>query len=71
MKKTFKVEVDCANCAQKVEDALNKLDIIEDAKINFMFSKLTVKADDISDELIETIRKEGKKVDADFDILDA
>lgn len=71
MKKTFKIEIDCANCAQKVEEALNKLDEVEEARINFMFGKMTIKADDINDELIQKIAKEGKKVDSDFEIKDA
>ena len=34
MKKTYKIEVDCANCAQKVEDAIKKIDGVKDAKVN-------------------------------------
>lgn len=68
MKKKYKVEVDCANCAQKIEEALNKLEGVNSAEINFMFGKLTIDADDINDELLQTILKEGKKVDSDFNL---
>ena len=60
MKKKYTIEIDCANCAQKVEDALNKMDGINSAKINFMFRKLTIEADEINDELITKIIEEGK-----------
>lgn len=69
MKKKYTIEIDCANCAQKVEDALNKIDGINSAKINFMFRKLTIEADEINDELITKIIEEGKKVDDDFELL--
>lgn len=69
MKKKFKVEVDCANCAQKVEDALNKLEGVNSAEINFMFGKLTLDADDINEELLQTILEEGKKVEPDFNLI--
>ena len=69
MKKKYTIEIDCANCAQKVEDALNKMDGINSAKINFMFRKLTIEADEINDELITKIIEEGKKVDDDFELL--
>ena len=36
MKKSFKIEVDCANCALKVEDAIRKVDGVIDVKVNFL-----------------------------------
>lgn len=71
MKKTFKIEVDCANCAQKVEDALNKMDGVDSAKINFMFGKLTLEAANIDDVLIQKVLQEGKRVDSDFELKNA
>ena len=50
MKKTYRVEVDCANCALKMEDALRTVPGISDAVINFMAQKLTVDIDDGLDE---------------------
>ena len=47
MKKTFKlVDLDCAHCAQKMEDAIKKLDGVQDASINFLAQKLTIEADE-------------------------
>ena len=41
MKKKFKCEVDCAVCAQKLEDALKKVDGVSDVKVNFLMQKMT------------------------------
>ena len=46
MKKKFKCEVDCANCAAKMEDAGKKVDGVKDLNINFMTQKFTLEADD-------------------------
>ncbi len=69
MKKKFKCEIDCANCAAKVEDAVKKIDGVNDAKVNFMTQKFTLDADDdrfdaILDEAIRT----GKKIEPDFEV---
>ena len=67
MKKKFKCEIDCANCAAKVEDAIKKLDGVEDAKINFMMQKLTLIADDDRfDEILDEAIKTGRKIGPDF-----
>nr|WP_298572823.1 cation transporter [uncultured Mogibacterium sp.] len=67
MKKKFKCEIDCANCAAKVEDAIKKLDGVEDAKINFMMQKLTLIADDDRfDEILDEAIKTGRKIEPDF-----
>ena len=42
MKKTYKIEVDCANCANKMEDAAKKTAGVKDATVNFMALKMTV-----------------------------
>lgn len=67
MKKKFKCEIDCANCAAKVEEAIKKLDGVEDAKINFMMQKFTLVADDDRfEEIIDEAIKIGKKIEPDF-----
>ena len=68
MKKTYKIEVDCANCAAKVEAAVGKLDGVNKATVNFLTQKLTVEADGDPDALLGQITKLGKKVDRDFRI---
>ena len=71
MKKTFKmVDVDCANCARKMQDAICKLDGVTDAAVNFLTQKLTIEADDARlDEIMVQARKCCKKVDPDCDII--
>lgn len=69
MKKKFKCEIDCANCAAKVEDAIKKLDGVEDAKVNFLVQKFTlVAADDKFDEILTTAIKTGKKIESEFEV---
>ena len=69
MKKKFKCEIDCANCAAKVEDAINKLDGVEEARVNLMAQKFTLVADDDRfDEILEAAIKAGKKIEPDFTV---
>lgn len=47
------VDLDCANCAAKMEDAIKKIDGVNDATVSFMMQKLTIDADDARfDEII-------------------
>ena len=46
MKKTYKIEVDCANCAAKMEDAANKTAGVKNATVNFMTLKMAVEFED-------------------------
>ena len=70
MKKKFAIEVDCANCAQKIEDAINKLEGVTAATVNFMQQKLTVEAPDSADfdALMKEVVKTCKKVEPDCEI---
>ena len=49
MKKTYKIEVDCANCANKMEQAVKKTPGVKDAVVNFMGQKLTVEFEEGAD----------------------
>ncbi len=69
MKKVFKIEVDCAVCAQKCEDAIKKVDGVTSCQINFMTQKMTLEADDI-DGVLKACLKAAKKVEPDFEIED-
>ena len=69
MKKTYKIEVDCANCAAKVETAVGKLDGVNKATVNFLTQKLTLEAEGDPDALLPRIVKLGKKMDGDFAII--
>ena len=70
MKKTYKIEVDCANCAAKMEDAAKKTQGVADAVVNYMTQKMTVVFEDSADiaAVMQEIVKKCKKVDSDFDI---
>ena len=66
MKKKFKCEVDCANCAAKLEDAIRKLDAVEDVNVNFLTQKLTLTAlDEKFDEVLQNVVKTAKKIEPD------
>lgn len=71
MRKSFKLdEIDCANCAQKLEDAISKLDGVEKASVNFMNQKLTLTADDDRfDEVLDRVVKLTADLEPDCEIL--
>lgn len=67
MQKKFKIEVDCANCAAKIETAAKKIDGVNNVNISFMAQKMLVDAaDDRFDAIVKEIAKVGKKVEPDF-----
>ena len=69
MKKKFKCEIDCANCAAKVEEAAKKIDGVKSVSINFMTQKMTLEADDDRfDEILEQVVRTGRKVEPDFSV---
>ncbi|MDO4265115.1 MAG: cation transporter [Eubacteriales bacterium] len=71
MKKKFELEdLDCANCAAKMEAAIKKIDGVNDAVMSFMAQKLTIDADDDRfDEIMQEVVKVCKKVEPDMTIL--
>ena len=71
MKKRFKlVDLDCANCAAKMEDAIKKVDGVKDATVSFVMQKMTVEADDARfDDIMEEIVKVCKMVEPDCEIV--
>lgn len=71
MKKKFKLEdLDCANCAAKMEEAIKKIDGVNDATMSFMTQKLTVDADDDRfDAIMDEIVAVCAKVEPDMKIL--
>lgn len=70
MKKTYQIEVDCANCAQKMEDAANKVDGVAKATISFMTQKMKVEFNEGAE--IEAVMSEVlsacKRVESDCEI---
>lgn len=71
MKKKFDlIDLDCANCAQKMEDAIKKLDGVHDASVSFMTQKMTIDAeDDRFDGIMKQVVKVCKKVEPDCQIV--
>jgi copper chaperone CopZ len=71
MKKKFKLEdLDCANCAAKMEEAIKKLDGINDASVSFMTQKMMVDAeDDRFDDVMQEVVKVCQKVEPDCRII--
>lgn len=71
MKKHFKLrDLDCANCAAKMEDAIRKLPGVNSATVSFMTQKLTLDADDARfDEILQEAVKICKKVEPDCTIV--
>ncbi|MCM1177392.1 MAG: cation transporter [Bacteroidales bacterium] len=71
MDKTFRIEVDCANCANLVEEAAKKINGIKDVSVSFMTQRMKVNFEDGCD--VETamaeVRKTAKKIEPDFVIL--
>ena len=67
MKKKFKLtDLECANCAAKMEDAIKKLDGVNDASVSFMMQKMTIDADDARfDEIMKEVVEVCKKVEPD------
>ena len=71
MKKKFKMQdLDCANCAAKMEAGIKKIDGVVDATVSFMTQKLTIEAEDERfEEIMEEVQKVCAKVEPDCEIL--
>ncbi|MCI9583712.1 cation transporter [Otoolea muris] len=67
MKKKFKLtDLDCANCAAKMENAIRKIEGVSDASVSFMTQKMTIEADDARfDAIMEEVVKVCRKVEPD------
>lgn len=70
MKKTYKINVDCANCANLMEDVTRKTDGVKNAVVNFMMQKLIVEFDEGRDvkSVMQDVVKACKKVEPDNEI---
>ena len=71
MKKKFKLQdLDCTNCAAKMEDAIKKIPGVNDANVSFMMQKMSVDAeDDKFDAIMEEVVRVCAKVEPDCKIL--
>lgn len=71
MKKTFKlIDLDCANCAAKMEEAIKKINGVTSASVSFMAQKMTIEApDEKFDSIVKEAVKVCKKVEPDCEIV--
>ena len=71
MKKTYKIDVDCANCANKMEDAAKNTEGVKNATVNFMTLKMIVEFEDGQEPaaVMKQVLKNCKKVEDDCEIF--
>ena len=71
MKKTYQIEVDCANCANLMENAAKKTDGVRNAVVNFMTQKMIVEFEDGQEPkaIMQAVLKACKKVEPDCTIV--
>ncbi len=69
MQKKYNIEVDCANCAAKIETALKALPGVKNASVSFMAQKLLLEADDAQfQSILQQAVRAAKKIEPDFEI---
>ena len=71
MKKTYKIVVESANCANKMEEAAQKTEGVKSASVNFMTLKMSVEFDEGAEPkaVMEQVRKNCKKVESDCEVF--
>ena len=71
MKKTYKIDVDCANCANKMEQAAQKTPGVKNATVNFMTLKMSVEFEDGQDvkAVMQQVRANCKRVEDDCEVF--
>lgn len=71
MTKTYKIEVDCANCANLVEEAARKVAGVKELTVSFMTQKMKVAFEEGADPeaVMANVLEAAKKVESDFEIL--
>ncbi len=70
MKKVYNIEVDCANCANKMEEAARRTPGVQDATVNFMTLKMNVEFEEGQDPhaVMQQVRKNCKRVEDDCEV---
>ena len=71
MKKTYKIEVDCAACAEKMQDAIKATEGVKDATLSFMTLKVKVEFEEGADpeKVMQAARTNVKKIEDDMEII--
>ena len=71
MRKVFQLEnLDCANCAAKIEQAIGKIAGVSEARVSFMAQRLEIEAEGDIDALLPLVKKEIAKVEPDCEIVE-
>ena len=70
MKKVYKIEVDCTNCANKIQEGVSKIEGVNSVNVNFMTQKMIIDInDDVYDEVFKKVVKTAKKIEPDFEVI--
>ena len=71
MRKSYKIDVDCASCADKMEQAAQKTQGVKNAVVNFMTLKMTIEFEDGADaaEVMREVRENCKRVESDCEVF--
>lgn len=71
MKKSFKIEVDCANCANLVEEAVKKVEGVKDAMVVFVTQKMKIEFEEGVDTeaVMDEVLHVAQKVEPDFCVV--
>lgn len=71
MKKSYRIDVDCANCAAKMEEAAKKVEGVKNAVVNFMLLMMNVEFEDGAEPaaVMENVRTACRKVESDCEIF--
>ncbi|MBQ3724312.1 MAG: heavy-metal-associated domain-containing protein [Oscillospiraceae bacterium] len=71
MKKSYKIDVDCANCANKMEEAAKKTPGVKDCAVSFMTLKMKVEFEDGADpaQVMAAVRDNCKKAESDCEVF--
>lgn len=70
MKKKYDCEIDCANCAAEIQDAISKINGVQSVKVNFLMQKFTLEAEDERfDEILKEAIRIGKTIEPDFKVM--
>ena len=71
MKRVYKIEVDCALCASKIQEAIKKVDGVNFCTVNYMTQKMILDIDDDKyEEVYKKAIKVAKRVESDFEVLE-
>ena len=70
MKKKYDCEIDCANCAAEIQDAISKINGVQSVKVNFLMQKFSLEAEDERfDEILKEAIRIGKTIEPDFKVM--